>query len=140
MQERAFHGGTFTGNPVSMVAGTVTLDILKEGRVYEHIDGLGEKTRKGLVDIISCSEVEAALTGICSTFSIHFQKEVPKNVREVMRNDPKVARAYYTHMLSKNIVYVSPTLPHSFISEPHTEGDIEEFLASTEYFFRTYKG
>ena len=117
-----------------------TLDILKEGRVYEHIDGLGEKTRKGLADIISRSEVEAALTGICSTFGIHFQKEVPTNVRAVSKNDPTVARAYYAHMLSRNIVYVSPTLPHSFISEPHTEGDIEEFLAATEDFFKTYKG
>jgi glutamate-1-semialdehyde 2,1-aminomutase len=140
MQERSFHGGTFTGNPVSMVAGMVTLDILKEGKVYEHIDGLGEKTRKGLADIISRSEVEAALTGICSTFGIHFQKEVPKNVRDVSKNDPKVAKAYYAHMLSRNIVYVSPTLPHSFIGEPHTEGDIEEFLAATEDFFKTYRG
>ena len=140
MQERSFHGGTFTGNPVSMVAGIATLDILKEGRVYEHIDGLGEKVRKGLADIISRSEVEAALTGICSTFGIHFQKEVPKNVREVSKNDPKVAKAYYAHMLSKNIVYVSPMLPHSFICEPHTEGDIEEFLAVNEEFFRAYKG
>jgi glutamate-1-semialdehyde aminotransferase len=43
-------------------------------------------------------------------------------------------------MLSRNIVYVSPTLPHSFISEPHTEADIEAYLAATEDFFKTYKG
>jgi glutamate-1-semialdehyde 2,1-aminomutase len=140
MQERAFHGGTFTGNPVSMVAGIATLDILKEGKVYEHIDGLGGKVRRSLADIIDRSEVDAALTGVCSTFGIHFQKEVPKNVREVTRNDPKVARAYYAHMLSRNIVYVSATLPHSFVSEPHTEGDIDEFLVATEDFFKTYKG
>jgi glutamate-1-semialdehyde 2,1-aminomutase len=139
MQERSFHGGTFTGNPVSMVAGIATLDVLKEGNVYGHIDGLGEKVRRGLADIIDRSDVDAALTGVCSTFGIHFQKEVPKNVREVTRNDPKVARAYYAHMLSRNIVYVSATLPHCFVSEPHTEGDIEEFLAATEDFFRTYR-
>jgi glutamate-1-semialdehyde 2,1-aminomutase len=140
MQERSFHGGTFTGNPVSMVAGIATLDILKEGKVYEHIDGLGEKVRRGLADIIDRSDVDAALTGVCSTFGIHFQKEVPKNVREVTRNDTRVARAYYAHMLSRNIVYVSATLPHSFVSEPHTEEDIEEFLAATEDFFKTYRG
>ena len=140
MQDRAFHGGTFTGNPVSMVAGIVTLDILKEGKVYKQINRLGEKVRKGLTNIIERSDVEAALTGVCSTFGIHFQKDIPKNVREVTRNDAKIAKAYYSHMLSRNIVYVSPTLPHSFISEPHTKADIEEYLSATETFFKTYKG
>jgi glutamate-1-semialdehyde 2,1-aminomutase len=139
MQDRAFHGGTFTGNPASMVAGIATLDLLKNGKIYNHIDAFGEKVRRGLADIISRSDIDASLTGVCSTFGIHFQKEVPKNVREVMRNDTKVARAYYSHMLSKNIVYVSATLPHSFISEPHTKNDIEEYLTKTEDFFKSYQ-
>ncbi|MFB0558016.1 MAG: aspartate aminotransferase family protein [Candidatus Bathyarchaeia archaeon] len=139
MQHRAFHGGTFTGNPVSMVAGIATLDILKEGKVYEHIDALGDMTRRGLVEIIARSEVDAAVTGVCSTFGIHFQKEVPKNIRDVTKNDPKVARDYYVHMLSRNIAYVSRALPHCFIGEPHTREDINGYLAATEGFFINYK-
>lgn len=139
MQQRAFHGGTFTGNPVSMVAGIATLDVLKEGMVYEHIDALGEMARRKLVDIIARSEVDATVTGVCSTFGIHFQKEVPKNIRDVTMNDAGVARDYYAHMLSSNIVYVSRALPHCFIAEPHTRDDIEEYLAATEDFFTNYK-
>jgi len=140
MWERAFHGGTFTGNPVSMVAGIATLDILKEGKVYRHIDGLGEKARKGLSEIIENSKINASITGVCSTFGIHFQKEAPRNVRDVARNDQEAAKAYYAHMLSRDIAYVSATLPHCFIGEPHTEEDIEEYLAATEEFFKTYRG
>jgi len=140
MWERAFHGGTFTGNPVSMVAGIATLDILKEGKVYRHIDGLGEKAREGLSEIIGNSKIDASITGVCSTFGIHFQKEVPRNMRDVTRNDQEAAKAYYAHMLSRGIAYISATLPHCFISEPHTEKDIEEYLAATEEFFKTYGG
>jgi glutamate-1-semialdehyde aminotransferase len=43
-------------------------------------------------------------------------------------------------MFNRNIVYVGPTLPHSFICEPHTEEDIETYLAATEDFFKTYRG
>ena len=139
MQDRAFHGGTFTGNPVSMVAGIATLDILKEGRVYERIDGLGERVRRGLEDIIGRSDVDAVVTGLCSTFAIHFQKDVPWNIRDVTKNDPDASRAYYAHMLARNIAYVGPGLPHCFVAEPHTEGDIEEYLRATEEFFRAYK-
>ncbi len=139
MQDRAFHGGTFTGNPVSMVAGMATLDILRKEGVYKHVDGLGEKMRRGLVDIVSRNDLDAAITGVCSTFAIHFQKEVPRNIRDVARNDPGASRAYYAHMLSRSIAYISPGLPHCFVAEPHTEEDIDEYLDATEEFFGSYR-
>jgi glutamate-1-semialdehyde 2,1-aminomutase len=138
LRERAFHGGTFTGNPVSMVAGITTLDALREGGVYEHINALGEKVRGQLDDIFGGGRVEAAITGVGSTFAIHFQKDKPRNAREMARNDPVPARAYFSHMLSRNIAYLSPTLPHMFIGEPHTEEDLEEYLAATEDFVKGY--
>jgi glutamate-1-semialdehyde 2,1-aminomutase len=139
MQERAFHGGTFTGNPVSMVAGITTLDILKDGKVYKRIDALGERIREGLEDIIGRSDVDAAITGVGSTFGIHFQREVPTNVRDVTKNDLRVARGFYAHMLSRSIAYVGRELPISFIGEPHTDGDIEEYLGAAGEFFTSYR-
>jgi glutamate-1-semialdehyde aminotransferase len=56
------------------------------------------------------------------------------------RNDTEVAMAYWAHMLTRNITYVSPGLPHSFIGEPHTAGDVDEYLQATEEFFSSYKG
>jgi glutamate-1-semialdehyde aminotransferase len=77
---------------------------------------------------------------MCSTFAIHFQKDVPRNIRDVAKNDTKAARAYFAHMLSRGITYVSASLPHSFICEAHTAGDVEEYMAATEEFFRSYRG
>jgi glutamate-1-semialdehyde 2,1-aminomutase len=122
-----------------MVAGIATLDILKKEAVYAHIDGLGEKMRRGLVDIVSRSDLDAAITGVCSTFGIHFQKDVPRNIRDVAGNDSEASRAYYAHMLSRSIAYVSPGLPHCFVAEPHTEDDVEEYLGATEEFFSSYR-
>jgi len=134
--KRAFHGGTFTGNPVSMVAGITTLDILRDGKVHEYIGGLGEKMMAGMDDIISRSGIDACLTGIGSTFAVHFQKEKPLNARDIAGNDVEVARAYWAHMLAQNIIYISPALPHSFIGEPHTLDDVEAYLAATEEYFK----
>jgi glutamate-1-semialdehyde 2,1-aminomutase len=136
MQERSFHGGTFTGNPISLIAGIETLDILKDGKIYRKIDALGERVRKGLEDIANRSSLNACVTGLCSTFAIHFQKNKPKNIKDVINNDVEVARAYYKHMLDNDIVYVSPTLPHSFISEAHTINDVECYLEKTDDFFQ----
>lgn len=133
--KRPFHGGTFTGNPVSMVAGITTLDILKGGNVHRKIDGLGGKVSRGLEDIIDRSGVDAVLTGVGSAFAVHFQKERPRNARETARNDTEISKAYWAHMLARNIAYISPSLPHSFIGEPHTQDDVEAYLAATEEFF-----
>ncbi|UCH57135.1 MAG: aspartate aminotransferase family protein [Candidatus Bathyarchaeota archaeon] len=140
MQERAFHGGTFTGNPVSMVAGITTLDIIRDGGVHRHIDALGDKMRRGLEDIIDRSRLSASVTGVCSAFAIHFQKEKPRNAREVERNDTETSKAYFSHLLSHNFALVKPALIHCFTGEPHTKEDIEEYLAATEEFFSSYQG
>jgi glutamate-1-semialdehyde 2,1-aminomutase len=140
MDERSFHGGTFTGNPVSMVAGIKTLDILREGKIYEKTDRFGDKMRAGLEDIASRNDIDTAITGVSSGFGIHFQKERPLNIRDVTRNDTNVANAYYRHMLDRNIAYVSAALPHCFFAEPHTDEDVEEYLAATEDFYKNYKG
>lgn len=138
-EKRSAHGGTFTGNPVTMVAGCATVDTLKDGVVHAHIDGLGEKMRNGLQEIFDESKYPASVTGVGSTFGIHFQKEKPKNAGETAKNDLEMTKAYFKYMLEQNIIYLSPTVSHSWISSPHTKEDIEEYLHVTEEFMKNYK-
>jgi len=42
-------------------------------------------------------------------------------------------------MLSKNIAYVSTSLPHMFLSSAHTDRDINEFLVAVKEFARNIK-
>jgi glutamate-1-semialdehyde 2,1-aminomutase len=131
--ERSFHGGTFTANPVSMVAGITTLNQLNDA-LYRHLRGLGDQARNGLEDIFERKHVVAAITGMESAFCIHFQKEKPLNAKDAERNDIHLANSYFNFLLSEGITYVSPRLPHMFISSAHTAKDIEEFLVATESF------
>jgi glutamate-1-semialdehyde 2,1-aminomutase len=137
-EKRSAHGGTFTGNPITMVAGCATVDTLKDGVVHKHIDALGEKMRSGLQDIFDESKHPASVTGVGSTFGIHFQKEKPKNAGDTAKNDLEMTKAYFRYMLDRNIVYLSPTVSHSWISSPHTTEDVEEYLRVTEDFMKSY--
>ncbi len=138
-EERVAHGGTFTGNPVSMIAGCTTLDILRDGKVYIDIDRLGGRMRNGLEQIFSNGKLPAVVTGVGSTFAIHFQSKKPRNASDTARNNQKTTKAYFTHMLGRGIVYLSPNVSHCWISSPHTKEDIETYLAATEDFVRSYK-
>ena len=138
-EKRSAHGGTFTGNPISMVAGCATIDILKSGEIHKHINRLGLKMREGLQEIFNNSELPATVTGVGSTFGIHFQKKKPKSAGDTARNNLKVTQEYFKHMMEKNIVYLSPTVSHSWISSPHTDKDVEAYLIATEEFMKKYK-
>jgi glutamate-1-semialdehyde 2,1-aminomutase len=136
--ERSFHGGTFTANPVSMVAGITTLNQLDKA-LYRHLRRLGDKARDGLEDIFERKHVVAAITGMESAFCIHFQKEKPLNAKDAERNDIRLSYSYFNFLLSEGITYVSPRLPHMFISSAHTANDIEELLAATEFFMNSIR-
>jgi glutamate-1-semialdehyde 2,1-aminomutase len=138
-ERRSAHGGTFTGNPVSMVAGSTTIKALENGVVYKHINRLGEDMRSGLLDIFNRSKIPASVTGIDSMFGIHFQDNPPKNAGDTAKSDLKLTRAYFNHMLESNIIYMSPNLSHSLISSPHTKADVDAYLSATEDFFKIQK-
>jgi glutamate-1-semialdehyde 2,1-aminomutase len=138
-EKRSAHGGTFVGNPISMVAGSATVDALSDGSIHKHIDNLGEKMRNGLMDIMERNDVPVSVTGVGSTFGIHFQKNSPKNAGDTGRNDMPATKAYFQYMLEAGIIYLSPTVSHSWISSPHTEEDVEKYLAVTEEYIKGYK-
>jgi len=138
-ETRSAHGGTFTGNPISTLAGKATIEELENKPIYEKINDLGEKMREGLEDIFERSEIPASVTGVGSVFGIHFQDSPPKNAGETMKNDVKATEAYFSHMLENGIVYLSPTTSHSWISSPHTVEDVDKYLKSTEEFVRNYR-
>ncbi len=138
-EERVAHGGTFTGNPISMVAGCATLDLLRDGKVYIGIDKLGRRMRDGLEDVFGRGRLPATVTGVGSTFAIHFQAKIPRNAADTARNDAAATRAYFSHMLDRGIVYLSPNVSHCWISSPHTEENIDAYLSATEEFVKGYR-
>lgn len=132
--ERVFQGGTFSANPVSLAAGTETLKALEDGSVYRELDRLGSRLRAGLADTLRSRGVTAAITGLGSAIGVHFREGAPRNAREAAEDDHAMANRYFDHMRARGIAYLSPGLPHMFLSAAHTDQDIDEFLAATNDF------
>lgn len=138
-EERSAQGGTFTGNPISMVAGSETLNIIKGGRIHKKISKIGDKIRKGIEDIVSRNKIPATITGVSTIFAIHFSYKKPLNAAESAQSDIKITKAFFNHMLENGIAYLSPTNCHAMLAEPHSEEDAEMFLTVSEDFFKKHK-
>ncbi|MGH0241445.1 aspartate aminotransferase family protein [Sinorhizobium meliloti] len=65
------HGGTFNANPITMVAGHAAMSLMTPD-LFDHINGLGERARKGLAEAFSVAGVRGQVTGGGSLFFVHF--------------------------------------------------------------------
>jgi len=140
--ERAFHGGTYTGNTLTMRAGYTLIEELNKNhdKIYNYLEELGNMMIKGLNEIFSEHEYKAYITGLGSMIGIHFTKEKPINGLTAERTkDSETAKKLFYHMLNNGILYQAPTKPHLFLSTAHTKDDVEKFLNLTENFIKVIK-
>ena len=133
----AFHGGTFTGNPITMTAGTATLSILEDGKVIRELNETGEKIRADLHDIFDRNYIRAQITGVSSLFNVHFVDGPIKDTVTCSREDKKRLSDYHMRLITKGVFFL-PT-HNGNIGATHSQKDVEKLLSETEDYTKNYK-
>lgn len=136
-RQRVFHGGTFVGNPITMVAGYTTIDYLARNRsLYEVFNNRWRYAAKKMDKI--CEEYNRIcwITSTGSMIGIHFTSKKPRNIAEAYMNrwSEKVYKALHLFMVTNNIVYLSEKMPHLLPSMAHSKTQISRFIEMLEQF------
>jgi glutamate-1-semialdehyde aminotransferase len=135
--DRVFHGGTYTGNALTMRMGYELITYLENKGInfYNQIDKFGEEIISELKNIFEEKRVKAYVTGLNSLFAIHFTNEKPTNglTAETTRNKD-LQRKLFEFMINNGVVYLTPSTPHFFLSSAHTNKDKEKFLSLIKEF------
>jgi glutamate-1-semialdehyde 2,1-aminomutase len=74
-------GGTFSANPLSMVAGLAAMTALDHA-AFAHLEQLGNAVRDGLEQCIAKRSAPMSVSGAASLFRIHPTRRVPNDYRE----------------------------------------------------------
>jgi len=133
-------GGTFSANPLTMIAGDSTLRMIKNkgNALYERLNMLGSKTRK-MLDKKFAGDVST--TGIGSLFLTHFLKgkisEI-KNAADAAKCNTKKLHDYHFHMIANDKIFFLPGKLGAF-SDVHTKSDITTIMKSTDNFLTKFK-
>ena len=69
-----FQSGTFSGHPVTMAAGYEYLTYAAENDVYDHVNGLAERLRSGITDILEDRAPSYTVVGTDSMFKTVFTR------------------------------------------------------------------
>ncbi|MFB6284903.1 MAG: glutamate-1-semialdehyde 2,1-aminomutase [Halobacteria archaeon] len=126
-----YQAGTFSGNPVTMSAGYSTLRYIERNDVHGHVRKLGNKLRKGLVEVIEDKDLPYTVGGTESIFKVFFTRdgEPPSDHDDVNDCDTERWRRIFWDDVVDEGVFLPPSQYESqFISYSHTEDDIDETL------------
>ena len=124
------HAGTFNGNPMTMVAGAVTLEDLTPD-VYDRLEPLTERLRQGVRDACAELDVPVQVTGLGSLFGIHFLDRPVRTYRDVHSGDRDLRQRVFWGLMNEGILSTANLV--GAVSNPMGQGEVDTFVEA----FRT---
>ena len=120
-------GGTFSANPLSMVAGIASMSAL-DPSAFAYLEDLGDKVREGLREAARLRDLPLQVTGIGSLFRIHLKEKPPSSYLEARPTPGEAAllESLSCALLEKGVVM--PASSPGACSTSMTDADIEFFL------------
>jgi glutamate-1-semialdehyde 2,1-aminomutase len=132
----SFHGGTFAGNPITMVAGLATLRILEDGTVTSRLNTLGDEIRERLQRMFEMHNVDVQVIGLGSLFNVHFTKERIGDALAVFRADKKRLLEYNLTLMANGIFFLPAHC--GALSSAHSDTDLQKLFKGTEDYLEHY--
>jgi glutamate-1-semialdehyde 2,1-aminomutase len=127
-----YQAGTLSGNPACMAAGLAQLELLENGDVYERINRIGERLAKGLADIIKANNLQGCVNQIGSLVSMFLGIENADDLKSIKKTDTRIFARFFKEVLTSGIYLAPSQFEAMFVSDAHTETDIEKTLNITE--------
>lgn len=101
------HSGTFSANPVTMIAGRIAMEWFDE-TVVGRLNNLGDYARDTLAEAIKSIGAPASITGTGSLLRLHLKAEAPTDYRSahMTADESKALAAFIDSMYDQGIVMI----------------------------------
>jgi len=131
-----YQAGTLSGNPVAMMAGLTTLELISEPDFFEK---LSAKTA-GFVDkmLATAKTANIPMTGVSvgGMFGLFFtDEEKVENFEQVSACDVARFNQFFHGMLSRGVYLAPSAFEAGFVSAAHSETDIEATISAAQATF-----
>lgn len=121
-----YQAGTLAGNPLAMAAGVATLDVLREGDVYEVLEERGERLEEGMRAAAAEASVPVEIQRVGAMMTVFFRQGPVWDFAAAKECDTERFAAFFRGMAESG-VYLSPSqFECAFLSAAHSSGDIGE--------------
>ena len=124
-----YQAGTLSGNPIAMAAGLTTLKLLSARGFH---DTLHRKTKllvDGIIEAAKANNIPLTANYVCGMFGLFFSNEEKiTNFTQVTACNQKHFNQFFHHMLEQGAYLAPSSYEAGFISNAHSEEDIEKTI------------
>ena len=128
------HPGSYNANPVSLIAGATTLELLTEKEV-QRLNLRGESLRQQIRIAFEEAGVPAQVTGLGSLFAIHLTSQPVKSYRNTMRGNADLRHRIFLSLFKEGVL-IDPR-GVGCLSVAIGEAEIEQFVSALRAVLRT---
>lgn len=131
-----YQAGTLSGNPIAMAAGLEQLKILWEDQeIYTRLYQKGQMLYDGIRRIFLEKDIEFQVNSVSSLGCVFFTKEQVVNYTSAKTSDTRAFSDYFQYMLQHGVHLAPSQFEAMFLSDAHTEEDIQTTLELIEGYF-----
>ena len=126
-QDKVFAGGTFGGNPLTMVAGTAAIDHMRSHPdLYEQLATHGEKFTDEIGRFCRWRSIPVQVLAAHSMIHLRFQAGPIVTARDVDRSLAQAEREFYVRLMLEGVLVPGDHL--ALTSTAHTEQDLDRVI------------
>lgn len=131
-----YQAGTLSGNPIAMAAGLEQLKILWEDQeIYTRLYQKGQMLYDGIQRIFLEKDVDFQVNSVSSLGCVFFTKEKVVDYTSAKTSDTRAFSDYFQYMLHHGVHLAPSQFEAMFLSDAHTEEDIQTTLELMEGYF-----
>jgi glutamate-1-semialdehyde 2,1-aminomutase len=131
-----YQAGTLSGNPVAMIAGLTTLELLAEPGFHRNLERATRALIGGLGAAAASAGVALATNQVCGMFGLFFtaEPEVDRYAK-VIACDVERFKRFFHGMLEEGVYLAPSAFEAGFVSAAHTAADIDATIAAAARVF-----
>ena len=135
-----YQAGTLSGNPVAMVAGLTTLELVSVPGFHQKLNASTDLLVHRLADSARSAGIPLATNHVCGMFGFFFTDQTAVDRYEkVMACDVERFKRFFHGMLNEGIYFAPSAFETGFLSAAHTEADFDATIAAATRVFTTLK-
>jgi glutamate-1-semialdehyde 2,1-aminomutase len=131
-----YQAGTLSGNPVAMIAGLTTLELLSAPGFHQRLQAATDTLVGRLAESAERAGIALATNHVCGMFGLFFTDErIVDRYAKVMACDVERFKHFFHGMLGQGIYLAPSAYEAGFMSAAHSAADIDATVAAASRVF-----
>lgn len=135
-QGSVYQAGTLSGNPLAMIAGIKTLELLDSQEIYDGLERKAEVLGNALAAVASEAGVDVFITKVGSMSCMYFTDQDVRDFESAKTSDTEKYSVYFRTMMDHGVNLAPSQFEAAFLSIAHSDEDINKTIKAAGIAFR----